>query len=81
MIRAGLLLVAILAAPPVWADPFEDVRLKRYVPATNSDSSLDRVRRNGSRTGERAPRHRVLRAQALLVRLAPSMGISKTKPT
>jgi hypothetical protein len=28
MIRAGLLLVAILAAP-VWADPFDDVRLKR----------------------------------------------------
>ena len=35
MIRAGLLLVAILAAP-VWADPFDDVRLKRHAMLTGA---------------------------------------------
>ena len=33
MIRAGLLLLAILAAP-VWADPFDDIRLKRHAMLT-----------------------------------------------
>ncbi|HYW45554.1 MAG TPA: polysaccharide lyase 8 family protein [Bryobacteraceae bacterium] len=45
MIRSGLLVVAILAAP-VWADPFDDVRLKRHAMLTGGagiDYSLPQI--------------------------------------
>lgn len=45
MIRAGLLLAVILAAP-VWADPFDDVRLKRHAMLTGGagiDYSLPQI--------------------------------------
>jgi hyaluronate lyase len=45
MIRAGLLLVVILAAP-LWADPFDDVRLKRHAMLTGGagiDYSLPQI--------------------------------------
>ena len=45
MIRAGLLLAAILATP-VWADSFDDVRLKRYAMLTGGagiDGSLPQI--------------------------------------
>ena len=45
MIRAGLLLAAIFVAP-VWADPFDDVRLKRHAMLTGGagiDYSLPRI--------------------------------------
>ena len=45
MIRAGLLLIAILAAP-VWADPFDDIRLKRQAMLTGGagiDYSLPQI--------------------------------------